>query len=62
MVAVKATHNEPIEVLIRKFNKKVADEGVLTEIKKKEFYLKPSAVRQQKIAASRKRYVRRRWR
>lgn len=42
-VIVKATPGEPADSLLRKFNKKVANEGILFELKKRERYLKPSA-------------------
>ena len=45
MTIVRALEGEPVEVLIRKFNKKVLADGVLNELKKREFYEKPSAVR-----------------
>jgi small subunit ribosomal protein S21 len=45
MTIVRAQEGEPVEVLIRKFNKKVLADGVLNELKKREFYEKPSAVR-----------------
>ena len=45
MTIVRAQDGEPVEVLIRKFNKKVQSDGVLNELKKREFYEKPSIVR-----------------
>lgn len=45
MTIVRAQEGEPVEVLIRKFNKKVLADGVLNELKKREFYEKPSTVR-----------------
>ncbi len=45
MTIVRAQEGEPVEVLIRKFNKKVLADGVLNELRKREFYEKPSAVR-----------------
>jgi small subunit ribosomal protein S21 len=45
LTIVRAQEGEPVEVLIRKFNKKVLADGVLNELKKREFYEKPSAVR-----------------
>ncbi len=45
MTIVRAQEGEPVEVLIRKFNKKVLSDGVLNELKKREFYEKPSVVR-----------------
>lgn len=45
MTIVRAQAGEPVEVLIRKFNKKVLSDGILNELKKREFYEKPSVVR-----------------
>lgn len=39
---------ESDESLIRKFSKKVINEGILQEAKRREFYLKPSLARKQK--------------
>lgn len=57
MIVVKAQPNEPSDSLIRKFNKKVLSEGILSELKKREFYQKPALVRKEKKAALRKRTV-----
>ena len=51
---VKAEPGESADSLIRKFNKKVMSEGVLLELKKREFYLKPSSRRQMEAQAKRK--------
>ncbi|MCH8821271.1 30S ribosomal protein S21 [Patescibacteria group bacterium] len=45
MTKVEAKEGESVDVLIRKFNKKVLSEGILNELKKREFYEKPSVVR-----------------
>lgn len=55
---VVAQPGESVDALIRKFNKKVQIEGILTEIKKREHYLKPSLKRQQKIQMARKKFIR----
>jgi small subunit ribosomal protein S21 len=54
-IVVKSSGNEPIEVLIRKFNKKVQNDGVLTKLKEREFYEKPSQVRQRRKKAAKRR-------
>lgn len=60
-IVVRASGNEPIDVLIRKFNKKVQNDGLLTELKKREFYQKPALLRKMKKAAiKRRRYLTRR--
>ncbi len=56
---VIAQPGEPVDSLIRKFNRKVQTEGILAELKKREFYLKPSTRRQQEEAQRRRKYARR---
>lgn len=51
---VVAQPGESVEALLRKFNKKVQNEGILMEIKKREHYLKPSLKKKQKIEARRR--------
>ncbi|MEX2007414.1 MAG: 30S ribosomal protein S21 [Candidatus Levyibacteriota bacterium] len=48
MVMVKKMPGESDESLIRKFSKKVMNEGIIQEAKRREFYLKPSLARKQK--------------
>lgn len=58
MTFVKAQEGESVDVLIRKFNKKVQADGILTELKKREFYEKPSVIRKrEKQMRSRKRRI-----
>jgi len=55
---VTAQAGESVDSLIRKFNKKVQSEGILAEIKRREYYLKPSLKRAQKAQIARKNYIR----
>ena len=48
-----------IDFLIRQFNRKVMNEGIILEIKKREHYLKPSLRRAQKIQMARKKFIKR---
>lgn len=59
MIKVTASGDEPIDVLIRKFNKKVQADGILTELKKREFYEKPSVARKRDQAARRRKISKR---
>lgn len=61
MAKVIAQPGESVDALIRKFNKKVQNEGILIELKKREHYLKPSLRRQLKMKEARKRYPRKRF-
>ena len=56
---VIAQAGESIDSLIRKFNRKVVNEGIILEIKKREHYLKPSLRRAQKIQMARKKFIKR---
>lgn len=48
MVFVKAQPGDTSDSLIRKFTRKVLAEGVLQDLKRKEFYQKPAEVRKEK--------------
>ena len=48
MAYVKAGPGESSDSLIRKFTKKVISEGILLELKEKEFYKKPSEKRKER--------------
>jgi small subunit ribosomal protein S21 len=48
MVFVKAQPGDTSDSLIRKFTRKVLSEGVLADLKKKEFYQKPAEIRKEK--------------
>jgi small subunit ribosomal protein S21 len=55
MAIVRANEGESVESLIRKFNKKVQQEGILTELRRREYYEKPAETRKkQKAAVERK--------
>jgi small subunit ribosomal protein S21 len=51
---VVATDNENFESLLRRFNKKVQQEGILAEVRRREHYEKPSVKRKRKGAAKRR--------
>lgn len=54
MVVVKKQPGESDESVIRKFSRKVLNEGILQEAKRREFYLKPSLARKQKKEEARR--------
>ncbi|MBI4991264.1 30S ribosomal protein S21 [Candidatus Gottesmanbacteria bacterium] len=61
MIFVKAGPGDTSDSVIRKFTKKVINEGLLLEFKKKEFYQKPAEVRkEQKKEIERRQKARRR--
>jgi small subunit ribosomal protein S21 len=55
---VVATDNENFESLLRRFNKKVQQEGILSEVRRREHYEKPSVKRKRKGAAKRRKSAR----
>jgi small subunit ribosomal protein S21 len=57
MPSVKPKHQyETIDQLIRRFKRQVERADVIKDIRKKEFYEKPTAKRKRKKAAAKKRY------
>ncbi len=57
MSVVYLNENESIDVALKKFKKVIEREGILTELKKREFYEKPSIKRKKKAMAARKRLM-----
>jgi small subunit ribosomal protein S21 len=51
---VTAGDNESFESLLKRFNKRVQQDGVLAEIRHREFFEKPSIKRKRKEAAKRR--------
>ncbi len=59
MPSVKVRENEPFEFALRRFKRSCEKAGVLTEVRRREFYEKPTAERKRKLAAAVKRNSRR---
>jgi small subunit ribosomal protein S21 len=57
MPTVKVKENEPFDVALRRFKRSCEKAGVLSEVRRREFYEKPTAVRKRKAAAAVKRHV-----
>ncbi len=53
MTSVVAGSNESFDSLLRRFNKKVQQAGILSEIRHREYFEKPSIKRKRKEAAKR---------
>ena len=51
MTGVVAGNNESFESILRRFNKKVQQSGILGEIRHREYFEKPSVKRKRKEAA-----------
>ncbi|HAK59679.1 MAG TPA: 30S ribosomal protein S21 [Nitrospiraceae bacterium] len=54
MPTIRLRENEPFEVALRRFKKIMEKEGVISEVKKREYYDKPSVKRKKKEIAARK--------
>jgi small subunit ribosomal protein S21 len=59
MASVKIRKDEDINRAIRRFKRKVEREGIMRELKKRRYYLKPSEKKKVKraLAAKRKRKI-----
>lgn len=54
MTGVILGQDETFESLLRRFNKKVQNDGILSEARRREHYEKPSVRRKKKEAAKRR--------
>ena len=59
MPSVRVRENEPFEVALRRFKRTIEKTGLLTELRAREFYEKPTAERKRKHAAAVKRRYKR---
>ena len=59
MPAVRVKQNEPFESALRRFKKQCEKAGILSEIKKREHYEKPSVKKKRKAIAARKKALKR---
>ena len=59
MPAIRVKENEPFEVALRRFKRTIEKSGLLTELRAREFYEKPTAERKRKEAAAIKRHYKR---
>ena len=57
MPAVKLKDNEPFDIALRRFKRACEKAGVLSEVRRREFYEKPTAMRKRKAAAAVKRHA-----
>ena len=60
MSEVRIKENETLESALRRFKRKTAMAGVMSEIRKREHYEKPSVKRKKKSEAARKRKLKKR--
>ncbi|HEX4937270.1 MAG TPA: 30S ribosomal protein S21 [Candidatus Kapabacteria bacterium] len=57
MPQVKVKENEPFDVALRRFKRSCEKAGVLAEVRRREFYEKPTQIRKRKQAAAVKRHA-----
>ena len=55
MVSVKVKHDEPFERALRRFKKKWEKAGILREVKKRKYFVKPSVLKRMAARAAAKR-------
>lgn len=55
MPGVTVKSHEPFEVVLRRFKRQCAKAGILTDVRKRQFYEKPSIKRKKKSLAAQKR-------
>ncbi len=56
MPSVKVRENEPFDIAMRRFKRSCEKAGVLSEVRRREFYEKPTSIRKRKMAAAVKRH------
>ncbi|MGV6827425.1 MAG: 30S ribosomal protein S21 [bacterium] len=56
MPYVRVKENEPFEIAMRRFKRSCEKAGVLAEVRRREFYEKPTWERKRKAAAAVKRW------
>ena len=55
MAEIKVKENETLDNALRRFKRQCVKSGILTELRKREHYEKPSVKRKKKAEAARKR-------
>lgn len=59
LTTIKVKENEPFEVAMRRFKRTIEKTGLITELRARQFYEKPTAERKRKLAAAVKRTYKR---
>ena len=58
MITVNVDENEPIEKALKRFKKECQKTGILTELRRREYYEKPSVTRKRAQEAAIRKYRR----
>ena len=56
MPVIKVRENEPFDVALRRFKRSCEKAGVLAEVRRREFYEKPTTERKRKKSAAKNRW------
>ena len=56
MPSVRVRENEPFDLALRRFKRACEKAGILSEVRRREFYEKPTEIRKRKAAAAVKRH------
>lgn len=59
MPSIRVKENEPFEVAMRRFKRSCEKAGILTEVRRRECYEKPTTARKRQLAAAVKRHLKR---
>lgn len=59
MAGIKLRENEPIEAALKRFKRECDRDGILQEIKRREYYESPSVKRKRKAQEARRKMKRR---
>ncbi|KPK56703.1 MAG: 30S ribosomal protein S21 [Thiotrichales bacterium SG8_50] len=62
MPSVRVRENESFDVALRRFKRACEKAGVLSEVRRREYYEKPTTVRKRKLAAAVKRWQKKMYR
>ena len=52
MPVIKVRENEPFDVALRRFKRSCEKAGVLAEVRRREFYEKPTTVRKRRMSTT----------
>ncbi len=61
MPKIEVREDESLEQALKRFDREVLREGIIKELRRREFYEKPSVVRKRKLAERKKRVYRNRF-
>ena len=57
MPSVKTRENEPFDITLRRFKRSCEKAGILAEVRRREYYEKPTTIRKRQAAAAVKRHA-----